>query len=638
MPWDENLEGIPRRIAATDASPLRVLAGPGTGKTYSLMRRVMRLLESGCNPAKVMVCTFTRTASKDLQRELRKLSIPGIDEVWASTIHSYCFSLLSKGDVFDITGRSPRPLLDFEQRFLLEDLSGANDEGVNGLRKRIVAFTSAWARLQSESPGWPRTAEDRECLRVLKPWLIFHRAMLIGELVTETLSYLRNNPASTHFPSFRHVLIDEYQDLNKAEQVLLDLIARSATITVLGDEDQSIYSFKHAHPEGISQFDTEHPGTTDDSLNECRRCPRLVVLLANELISHNLSRTDRALTAREANAQGEVFVVQWPDMTAEANGLSQFIKERIESKSVVAGNVLVLSPRRQFGYAIRDALSSLGIPAHSFFHEQVLEGNPKKEGDYSAQEAFTLLTLLAKPTDRVALRCWIGFGSASLRKAAWARIRQSCEASGQDPQSFLDDLAKGRVKMQYVTPLVARYRTLVTAREHFAELVGQELVDALFPEAEEWAVPIRELATELGPEDGAAALLELLQRNITQPELPTDVNYVRIMSLHKSKGLTAQMVIISGVVDGLIPTVDLDLPREEYDRQLEEQRRLFYVALTRTTGTLVLSSISTMDGALAHRIGVSTRMIGTTIETISSQFMNDLGPQCPRAIAGEELR
>jgi DNA helicase-2/ATP-dependent DNA helicase PcrA len=97
------------------------------------------------------------------------------------------------------------------------------------------------------------------------------------------------------------------------------------------------------------------------------------------------------------------------------------------------------------------------------------------------------------------------------------------------------------------------------------------------------------------------------------------------------------MVIISGLIDGLIPTVDLDLPREEYDRQLEEQRRLFYVALTRTSATLMLSSISTMDGALAHRIGVSTRMIGTTIETISSQFMSELGPQCPAAIRGDDL-
>jgi superfamily I DNA/RNA helicase len=573
-----------------------------------------------------------------LQQELRKLSIPGIDEVWAGTIHGYCFSLLSNGDVFDITGRSPRPLLDFEERFLLEDLSGVNDEGVNSLRKRIIAFSAAWARLQSESPGWPRDRQDREFLKALKPWLVFHKTMLIGELVTETLSYLRNNPTTPHYPNFRHVLIDEYQDLNKAEQVLLDLISRRSSITVIGDEDQSIYSFKHAHPEGISHFDESHLGTTDESLSECRRCPHLVVAMANELISHNSTRTNRALTARPSNIQGEVHVVQWPDLMMEAEGISRFIKHRIDSGRVAAGKILVLAPRRQFGYATRDALMGVGVAAHSFFHEQVLEGNPKKDGSYSAQEAFTLLTLLAKPSDRVALRCWCGFGSSILHARAWARIRKACEETGQDPQSLLDDLSNVRIKMPYVEPLVARYRTLVVAREHFENLVGQELVDNIFPESEEWAGPIRELASGIGPEQGVTDLLELLQRNITQPELPTDVDYVRIMSLHKSKGLTAEMVIVTGLIEGLIPTLDLELPMTELESQLEEQRRLFYVALTRTTDTLVLSSISTMEGAVAHRIGVSTMTFGTTIETIASQFLSELGPACPQAALGEGLR
>lgn len=597
----------------------------------------MRLLVNGCEAHRIMICTFTRTAARDLQEELRKLALPGIDDVWAGTIHAYCFSLLSKGDVFDITGRSPRPILDFEQRFLLEDLSTALDEGVNDLRERIIAFSAAWARLQSDSPGWPKSAKDRRFLAALKPWLAFHQTMLIGELVTETLTFLRNNPASAHYPRFSHVLIDEYQDLNRAEQVLLDLIARGASVAVIGDEDQSIYSFKHAHPEGISQFAVTHAGTTDESLSECRRCPKLVISMANELISHNVTRTARLLTPRASNPQGEVYLVQWPDLAAEADGLSRFIRQRIGSMAVEPGEILVLSPRRHFGYAIRDALNGIGVPAHSFFHEQVLEGNPKKNDAYSAQEAFTLLTLLARPSDRVALRCWMGFGVSTLRSPGWARIRQVCEDSGQPPLALLDDLANGRTQMSRVEPLVARYRNLVAAWEKFASLSGQELVDAVFPEGQEWTAAIRELAEGIGPEDGAIELLEVLQRGITQPELPTDVDYVRIMSLHKSKGLTARMVVITGLIEGLIPTVDADLPRTEFQRQLEEQRRLFYVALTRTTDVLVLSSISTMEGALAHRIGVSTRVYGSTIETITSQFVRELGPACPDAIPGGDI-
>ena len=128
--------------------------------------------------------------------------------------------------------------------------------------------------------------------------------MLIGELVPETLRYLRDNPASPDRTASRNVLVDEYQDLNRAEQVLLDLLCHHGALTVVGDEDQSIYSFKFAHPEGISQFDRFHPNTHDEGLEECRRCPRLVVQMANALISNNVSRMPRTLQIREGNPQG----------------------------------------------------------------------------------------------------------------------------------------------------------------------------------------------------------------------------------------------------------------------------------------------------------------------------------------------
>src|SRR5581483_1222486 len=157
--------GPARRIAATTQSPLRVLAGPGTGKTFALMRRVMRLLEAGIEPATVLVCTFTRTAARDLQGELGRLGIDGAGEVQAETLHALSFSVLSRGEALQVTGRVPRPLLRYEERFMLRDLAGVGGEGVRALKKRLHAFAAAWARLQSEEPGWPRD-DDRP----------FHRA------------------------------------------------------------------------------------------------------------------------------------------------------------------------------------------------------------------------------------------------------------------------------------------------------------------------------------------------------------------------------------------------------------------------------------------------------------------------------
>jgi len=636
--WDDGLSGPARRIAELDHTPIRVVAGPGTGKTFALMRRVARLLQNGTDPKRILVCTFTRTAARDLQKELAQLGVSGAQQVWAGTIHAFCFSLLSRAEVLEATGRVPRPLLQFEERFLLEDLSEEAFGGIRDRERRLHAFNAAWARLQSDTPGWPQDPTDRAFHTELIAWLRFHRAMLIGELVPEALRYLRENPASPHCRAFDHVLVDEYQDLNRAEQVLLDLLAKAGHLIVIGDEDQSIYSFKFAHPEGIATFDKDHPGTRDESLDECRRCPRLVVELANTLIANNAGRSPRVLRPLPRNPEGEVLVLQWSSIEEEAQGIAEIIRRRIRNGDVEPGKVLVLAPRRQLGYAVRDALNALGVFAHSFFHEEALEGNPKQLDESGAQQAFTLLTLLADPEDRVALRCWCGFGSTSLRRGAWARLRQHCETSGDSLRAALVRLASGDLTIPHTGPLVERFRKLQQRLDELAGLRGQALVDALFPDDQEWANPIRSLAARLEGEDfDAKELREHLRIGITEPELPTDVDYVRVMSLHKSKGLTADLVAVVGCVEGLVPTLTGGTPAEQA-AALEEQRRLFYVAITRTRRVLILSSVTTLPRDLAYRMGARVGRGGRThANTIASRFLDELGPSRPAAALGTSV-
>ncbi|GAG35827.1 unnamed protein product, partial [marine sediment metagenome] len=165
--------------------------------------------------------------------------------------------------------------------------------------KRLRAFESAWAILQSDEPGWTQDPVDSDFQDELLSWLQFHKAMLIGELVPEALLYLRNNPACEERSAFDHVIVDEYQDLNKAEQVLVDLLAKDRNLVVAGDDDQSVYSFKFAHPEGIIEFPQNHPGTYTEPLAESVRCPTKVIEVANCLISHN-SRPDPARCMKPA--------------------------------------------------------------------------------------------------------------------------------------------------------------------------------------------------------------------------------------------------------------------------------------------------------------------------------------------------
>ncbi len=638
--WDDRLTGHPKRIAEVDHSPLRVLAGPGTGKTFALMRRVARLLQEGADPKRMLVCTFTRTAARDLQKELASLGVSGTKEVMAGTLHAFCFGLLSRADVLALTGRAPRPLLDYEQKFLIADMQDRAFGGVRLKTKRIKAFNAAWARLQSDDPGWPSDPIDQQFQRALLGWLRYHEAMLIGELVPEALRFLRENPASPHKRTFDHVLVDEYQDLNRSEQVLLDVLASTGTLTVIGDEDQSIYSFKYAHPEGIAGFHESHPGTHDEALAICRRCPKHVVAMANCLIACNTNRRPRTLRPKRTNPDGDIHIVQWPTAEDEAEGIAEYVRRRTRSGDVDAGQVLVLSPRRQFGYAIRDALRASDVHAHSFFFEEALDGDPKDMEKCAAQRSFTLLTLLADPDDRVALRCWCGFGSSSLRHGAWGRMRNHCERMGEDPGSALNQLASGRLSLAHTDGLASRYRVLQRRIRKLKGLAGQDLVDALFPSGEEWAATYRSLAAGIDESDfNAATLREALRIGIIQLEPPTGVDYVRVMSPHKAKGLTAEMVIVADCVEGLMPMhydpVNTDLTKEQFER---EQRRFFYVALTRTTNILVLSSIAAIPWRFIRRWKMPAHGGSQSHgSTIASRFLGELGSSRPQTVLGSSL-
>ena len=305
------------------------------------------------------------------------------------------------------------------------------------------------------------------------------------------------------FDEFTKILVDEYQDLNVAEQEVIGLLARDAELTIIGDEDQSIYSFKHAYPEGIEQFHQRNAGTADETLDVCRRCPTAIVTLANELIGNNNQRVDRALLPHAENGQGEVHIVQWSGIEAEAEGLARFIRQRVVDGRVQPGRILVLAPRRVFGYAVRDALNAIDVPAHSFFQEQALEGDPKSADDSRRQQAFTLLTLAADPVDATALRCWCGFGNQSLRTPAWARVRELCHQSDRALTDVLDDIRDGRIPLPYGDPLRARLAELQQRLQGLDNLVGRALVDALFPADDPDFRELRELAAGL-PEDAGA--------------------------------------------------------------------------------------------------------------------------------------
>jgi superfamily I DNA/RNA helicase len=287
-------------------------------------------------------------------------------------------------------------------------------------------------------------------------WLQFHKAMLIGELIPEALRYLRNNPECPYLTAYDDIIVDEYQDLNKAEQSLLDLLSMNANLVIVGDENHSIYSFRHAHPEGIVEFADTHDGTYDESLVQCRS-PIDVVALANHLISHNHDADyEPSLKPFDGNPEGEIHILQWPSINQEINGIVAYIEYLTSDCDYNPRDIFVLCPRRMIGYGIRDALRAANVSSHCFYPDETLS-------DDRGQLSFCLLSLLADRDDRVALRFWLGFGSSTWLEGQYRRLRNHCEDKDLSPWDALQQIHDGNDDLPGINKILERFDELTDA-------------------------------------------------------------------------------------------------------------------------------------------------------------------------------
>lgn len=373
MPWSDGLNpATPAyEIAASANARIRVVAGPGTGKSFAMKRRVARLLESAVAPDTILPVTFTRVAAEDLHRELVGMGVPRCDELEGVTLHSLALRMLMRNHVLGATGRVPRPLNEFELEPLICDLMDAHG-GKRAANKLRLAYEAAWARLQHQQPGYAPSPADAAFQADMLAWLRFHEAMLIGEVIPQLHQYLHSNPAAAERSEYGHILVDEYQDLNRAEQGVIELISDAADVCIVGDDDQSIYSFKHAHPDGIREWLNINAGADDLGLDECRRCPTRVVEMANSLIGHNVQRpVPRPLNPIPANGVGDVRIIQYRTIAQEVAGVAGLVSQMIAS-GTPAGDILVLAQSRAFGTPLYEALLARGTPTKSYYAESAL--------------------------------------------------------------------------------------------------------------------------------------------------------------------------------------------------------------------------------------------------------------------------
>jgi DNA helicase II / ATP-dependent DNA helicase PcrA len=641
MPWDDGLQvGSPAHGIASSAHPrVRVLAGPGAGKSFAMKRRIARLLETGVDPQTILAVTFTRVAADDLHRELSGMAVPGADALRGRTVHSLCMSILMRNHVLPTLGRTPRPLNEFELQPLLEDL-GPMFGSKHDRRRHMRAYEAAWARLQHQQPGHVQTPHDIAFEQALVRWLRLHEAMLIGEIIPATHTYLWGNPGCPERTEFRHILIDEYQDLNRAEQEVLNLLAGQADVCVVGDDDQSIYSFKHAHPDGVRNWSVIHNGQ-DHAIADCRRCPTTVVSMANSLISGNAQRQPRSMTSFAANGPGVIAIRQYVDQDAEADAVSAKIIQLVRT-GVAPGDIIVLAQRSTFANPVFERLRAAQVPVKSYYAEAPLDSP-------AAQRCFALLKLALNPQDRVALRWLLGEGHPRWRTTEYVRVLNHCDQTGISPNDALSHMSQGLLRIANTTGLLAKYRTVM------ADVAALQSVGANLPAFMAAWIPnaaLVPLLHEVATQQAAIALdlqefFNLLSTAINEPEVPMEVAEVRVMSLHKSKVLSSPYVFIAGCIEGLLPGAPQQgMTPAEIASKIEEDRRLFYVGITRVKadpatgrpGYLALTSPQTMDLGAARQSGiVPVTNRGRTAVLAASRFFRELGPASPAPTANVPL-
>ena len=641
LAWSEGLDpATPAyQIASSANGRVRVVAGPGTGKSFAMKRRVARLLETGVAPDAILPVTFTRVAAEDLHRELVGMDVPGCDDLQGVTLHSLALRMLMRNHVLAATNRVPRPLNEFELEPLICDLMGEHG-GKRQVKKLRMAYEAAWARLQHQQPGYAPNPADAAFQADLLAWLRFHEAMLIGEVIPQFHQYLHSNPAAAERSEYTHILVDEYQDLNRAEQGVIELMSNAADVCIVGDDDQSIYSFKHAHPDGIREWLNTNAGADDLGLDECRRCPTQVVEIANSLIGQNVLRpVPRPLNPMPANGVGDVRIVQYPTITQEVAGVATLVSEMI-ANGTPPGDILVLAQSRAFGTPVYEALIAQNVPTKSYYAESELSHD-------DAQRAFALLKLFVDREDRVALRWLVGVDGNNWHAAGYRRVRDHCENHGISPWEAMTQLESGVLQLPYTNGIVGSFREIVLALNDLEALQDlQSVVDQLFPDGQPSTRDVRELALAIldtTTDQDRGEFVRELSTAISQPEIPTEIEDVRIMSLHKSKGLSAPVTVIAGCVQGLLPRPPADgLTPAEQAQHLEEQRRLFYVGITRVKaapqhgkpGTLILTYSRQMPVAEALSVGITPaqQRYGQAI-LHASQFIRELGPTAPAPIA-----
>ena len=608
----QDLTDAQREAVLHKEGPLLVLAGPGSGKTRVITHRIARLLAEGTAGHQILALTFTNKAADEMRNRVERLA-PG-SSVWVGTFHRFCARLL----------RKYAPLVGLEENYTIYDtgdsaqtLKRTLDQlkvDVAFVTPEAIARAISWAKNNliladqyEPKPGHPLGSVVKQVYPVYQAKLATSNAVDFDDLLLHVASLLRENPEVRQGLDERHrfILVDEYQDTNLAQYV----IARALSIdhpnlAVTGDPDQSIYGWRGANLNNILEFEKDFPEVHVVRLERNYRSTQRIVHAAAELISHNLRRKEKSLYTE--NGLGDpVRLITYSTQKEEAEDIAAQIAGEINAGRRRARDFSIFyrtnALSRAFEFALRDA----GVPYQMVNGVEFFQ---RKE----IKDILAYLQLLNNPHNEVALLRVINTPVRGIGKTTIERLAEHATSRGV---SVLE-AARQVHHAESVGPRPARLVSeFVQLFDRLAALVGgpiEELLGNVLTETgyesqwktsgdeedEERLANIQELLTVArefderhgGTGDLEAFLEETALVNDTDA-WETQLDRVTLMTLHASKGLEFPVVYLVAAEEGLLPHER----SREHPLQLEEERRLMFVGITRAQQKLQISRARSRD-------------------------------------------
>ncbi len=641
MSFLEDLNPVQRDAVRAVDGPVMIVAGAGSGKTRVLTYRTAYLIHLGVQPSAILALTFTNKAADEMKGRITALVGEGSRQVWMGTFHS----------IFARVLRFECERIGYQRNFTIYDTDDSaalvrscmNTLGISqqqyppqGIRSRISLAKNQLMtpRAYRESGVDPVTEKTAQVFEAYERGLKESNAMDFDDLLLKPLELFAKHPdvLERYQYRFKYILVDEYQDTNRAQYHLIRELGRMLrNICVVGDDAQSIYAFRGADIRNILDFQRDYPDAKIFRLEQNYRSTRTILAVADSLIRNNLDQIPKTLWT--SNATGEPVVMSvCNDDRDEAERIVAAIGEESRRKKFDLKDFAVLYRTNAQSRSIEEALRLSGIP-------YIIVGGIAFYKRKEIKDVLAYLKLIANPRDSESLLRIINVPARGIGETTIGKIRA---LAAKHRTSLLDAMASDQLGDSVADRTVKAIRQLHALVSKYIGLKGSmsvsELGRALVDD-----IGILQSLKEENTQDSLSRrdnILELvaglstfnadnpegkLEEVLEQVSLLSDVdtaefghNVVTLMTLHAAKGLEFPVVFITGLEEGLFPLSSATSDR----RELEEERRLMYVGITRAKEKLYLSYALTR-----YRFGELTY-------SSRSRFLDEVGEQLEVSGAG----